>query len=81
VFYIDVGKLEQDVANVAIVFSSVCTKYFIYFRRIFHMFHLDVAYKCILQAYVSSVSVISYVCCKCFIWILYMFCNGYTHVF
>jgi hypothetical protein len=40
-------------------------------------FHLDVtkvdldcAYTCMLHAYVSSVS---YVCCKCFIWMSHMF--------
>ena len=44
---------------------------------------LYVAYTCMLQVYVSSVSGVSYVCCKCFIWILHMFCNGYhaIHVF
>jgi hypothetical protein len=34
---------------------------------------LDVAYTCMLQAYVSSVLGISYVCCKCFIWMLQVF--------
>jgi hypothetical protein len=38
---------------------------------------LDVAYTCILQAYVSSFSGVSYVCYKCFIWMLHTFCNGY----
>ena len=72
-FYIDVAKVDQDVAHVAIVFSSVCSKYFICFRRMLQVFHLnvakvnlDVAYICMLQAYVSSVSDVSEVCCKCF---------------
>jgi hypothetical protein len=67
------------------MFSSVCPKCFIYFRRILQVFHLDVAkvyldvaYTCMLQACVSCVS---YVCCKCFIWILHMFCSGYKRVF
>jgi hypothetical protein len=41
---------------------------------------LDVAYTCILQAYVSSVSGVSYVCCKCFIWMLHIFAMA-THMF
>jgi hypothetical protein len=88
VFYINVAKEDWDVAHVAMVFSSVCPKCFIFFRRTLQVFHLDVAkvdpdvaYTCMLQAYVSSVSDVSYVCCKCFVWMLYMFCNGYKHVF
>ena len=44
---------------------------------------LYVAYTCMLQVYVSSISGVLYVCCKYFIWILHIFCNGYsaTHVF
>ena len=41
---------------------------------------LDVAYTCMLQAYVLSVSGVSYVCYKCFIWMLHMFAIA-THVF
>jgi hypothetical protein len=41
---------------------------------------LDAANTCMLQGYVSSVLVVSYVRCKCFIWILYMFAMA-THVF
>ena len=33
---------------------------------------LDVAYTYMLQAYVSSVSGVLYVCCKCFFWMLHM---------
>jgi hypothetical protein len=88
VFYINVAKEDRDVAHVAMVFSSVCPKYFILFRRILQVFHLDVAkvdpdiaYTCMLQAYVSSVSDVSYVCYKYFIWMLHIFCNGYRCVF
>jgi hypothetical protein len=59
-------------------------KCFSYFRCMFQVFHLnvakvdmDVAYTCMLQKYVSSVS---YVCCKCFIRILHVFYNSYTRV-
>jgi hypothetical protein len=57
-------------------------------RRMLQVFYLDVAkidldvaYTCKLQVYVSSVSDVSYECCKCFFRTLYMFCNGYTRVF
>jgi hypothetical protein len=76
VFYIDVAKVDRDVAHVAMVFSSVCPNCFICFRCMLQVFHLDVtkvdldvAYICMLQAYVSNVS---YICC---------FCNGYKRVF
>jgi hypothetical protein len=72
VFCINVAKAYQDVAYVAIVFSSVCPQYFIYFRRMLQVFYLDVAkvelhvaYTCMLQVYISSVSSILgvlYVC-------------------
>jgi hypothetical protein len=39
---------------------------------------LDVAYTCILQAYVSNVADVSYVYCKCFIWVLHMFAMLHT---
>jgi hypothetical protein len=74
VFYIDVVKVDRDVAHVAMVFSSVCPKYFICFRCMLQVFYLDVAkvdldvaYTCMLQAYDLSVSDVSIICCKCFI--------------
>jgi hypothetical protein len=87
-FYIDVAKVDRDVAHVAMVFLSVCPKCFIYFKHMLQVFHLDVAkvdldiaYACMLQTYVSNISGVSYVCCKCFIWMLHMFCNSYIHFF
>jgi hypothetical protein len=48
------------------------------------MFHLDVAkvdldvaYTCMLQAYVLSVTCVSYVCFNCFIWMLHMFAMAF----
>jgi hypothetical protein len=74
VFYIDVATIDWDVAHVAMVFSSICSKYFICFKRMLQVFHLDVAkvdldvaYTCMLQVYVSSVLGVSYICCKSFI--------------
>jgi hypothetical protein len=62
VAYIDVTKVDRDVAHVIIVFSSICLKCFICFRRILQVFHLniakvdlDVAYTCMFRAYVTSV--------------------------
>jgi hypothetical protein len=81
VFYIDIAKVDRYIAHVAMVFSSVYLKCFIYFRRMLKVFHLDVAYTCMLQAYISSVSDVLYVCYKCFTWMLYIFCNGYKCVF
>jgi hypothetical protein len=43
VFYIDITKVDRDVAHVAMVFSSVCPKCFICFRRVLQVFHLDFA--------------------------------------
>jgi hypothetical protein len=74
VFYIDVAKIDQNVARVATVFQVYVLNVSSIFRCILQVFYLDVAkvdlnvvYTCILQAYVSSVSGVSYVCCKDFI--------------
>jgi hypothetical protein len=64
VFHIDVTKVDRDVVHVATVFLSVCSKCFICFKRMLQLFYLDVTYTCMLQANVSSVLSISYVCCK-----------------
>jgi hypothetical protein len=72
VFYINVAKIYQDVA---MVFQVYVPNVLLYFQMYVARVDIDVAYTCMLQAYVSSVS---YVCCKCFIWMLHMFCNGYT---
>jgi hypothetical protein len=45
VFYIDVAKVDWDVAHVAMaihVCFNVCCKCFICFRRMLQVFHLDV---------------------------------------
>jgi hypothetical protein len=48
--------------------ASLYFKFFRCFRRTFQVFYLDVAYVSLaLQAYISSVSFVSYLCCKCFI--------------
>ena len=39
---------------------------------------MDVAYTCMLQAYISSVS---YVCCKCLIWMLHTFAMAFKCFF
>jgi hypothetical protein len=45
-----------------------CSKYFSCFKHMLQVFYLDVAY-------------VSHIYCRCFIWILHMFCNGYTRAF
>jgi hypothetical protein len=72
VFYIDIVEVDREVAHIAMVFSSIYPKCFVCFRCMLQVFHLDVAkvdldvtYTCMLQVYVSSVSVVLYVCCKC----------------
>jgi hypothetical protein len=67
--------------------ARVCSNFFIYFRRMLQLSYLDVAkvdlyvaYISMLPAYVSSVSGVSYICCKCFMWTLHMFAMA-THVF
>ena len=87
-FHMDIAKVDQDVAHVAMAIHAYCKSLFknisFVFRRMLQVFYLhvvkvdlDVSYPCMLQVYISSVS---YVCCKCFIWMLHMFAMA-THVF
>jgi hypothetical protein len=79
--YIDVAKVDWDVADVVMAIH-IC------FKCIFQMFYLDiakvylnVAYTCMLQAYVSSVFrcfirmfvCVSSGCCICLQWFLNVF--------
>jgi hypothetical protein len=58
--------------------ANVCFKCFSCFIRTLQMFHLNVVYVCngytrvflTFHKYVASVSTVSDVCCKCFIWML-----------
>jgi hypothetical protein len=59
VLYIDVAKVDRDIAHVVMVIH-VCFKCFICSRRLLQVFYLnvakvvlDVVYTCMLQAYVS----------------------------
>jgi hypothetical protein len=84
-----VVKVDRDVAHVAMathVCSSVRSKCFICFRCMLEVFYLnvakvdlDVAYTCMLQAYVFK-CFRCFIHCKCFIWVLHMFAMP-THVF
>jgi hypothetical protein len=78
---IDIAKVDQNVEHVAMTIHI----FFKCLRCMFQVFLLDaakvdlnVAYTFMLQSYVSSDS---YIYCKCFIWMLHMFYNGYTCVF
>jgi hypothetical protein len=84
VFYIDVAKVDRDVAHVAVVItyvSSVCSKCFIYFRRMLRVFYLDVA-NVDLDLYIyASVSSVFIRRLQVFSSGSYSVCNGYTRVF
>ena len=81
VLYIDVAKVDRDVAHVGMAIH-VCFKcmfqIFHLSRRMLQVFYLDVAkvdldvaYTYMLQAYVSSVfRCFIRMFCKCFIWML-----------
>jgi hypothetical protein len=97
VFYMDVAKyirmlhilpvFQRHVASVSEACSSVCSKYFICFRRMLQAFWYGccTCFTHMLQEYVRNVSVVSVLCCnkcchivscKCFISMLHMF---HTH--
>ena len=72
VFYTGVAKVDQDIAYV-VMLGQVCCK------RLSPMFHhfSSVRCKCV---YLNG-AYVSHICCKCFIWMLHMFCNGFSRVF
>ena len=89
VFHLDVAKVYLRCCiccndNIRMLQAYVF-KCFICIFQVFHLdvtkVDLDVANARMSQEYVLSVSGVSYVCCTCFIWMLHMFCNGYTHMF
>jgi hypothetical protein len=73
--------------KVAVVVYVCCNSIFQMFQ-LFHLdvacFHLDIAYVAMathmLQVYVPNVSPLSYVRCKCSMWMLYMLQWLYTYV-
>jgi hypothetical protein len=72
VFHVDVAKVDRDVAYVAMAIHVYC-------ERLFQMFHL------FFQTYVANmfyldVTYVSHICCKCFIWMSHMLCNGFSSV-
>jgi hypothetical protein len=79
VFYIDIAKVDRGVPHVAMTKYACCTpmfKCFRCFRRMLQMFHRDVLKVDLgvhmlqwLYTYISSVSSVSDIYCKCFIWI------------
>ena len=85
--YIDVAKVDRDVAHVVMAIH-VCFKCMF---QIFHLFQtnvasvlsrcckssLDVAYTCILQAHVSSVFRVLYVCSRVFHLNVAYVCNDF----
>jgi hypothetical protein len=77
----DVAKVDRDVANVAMA-MHVCFKCMFQMFYLYQMYVVSVFIR-MLQKYIwmlhihtccnNMFSVVSYVCCKCFIWMLYMF--------
>jgi hypothetical protein len=64
VFHVDVAKLDRDVAYVA----SVCSKCFICFRRMLHVFYLGVMFHTLCcKCFIRMLHMFSHICCKCFI--------------
>jgi hypothetical protein len=59
-----------------------CSYYFRCFRRMLHMFYLGITYvsRICLEVFHLDIVYASHICCKCFVWMLHMFCNGYTRV-
>jgi hypothetical protein len=71
-----------DVAYVAMAIH-VCCKCIVFecFSCFKRMLHVCLFGCCIcLEVFHPDVAYVSHIYCKCFIWILHMFCNGYTHV-
>jgi hypothetical protein len=64
----NVVKVDRDVAYVAIVVHVYC-------KILFIMFHLF--FRRMLQVCLSRYCICFTQCCKCFIWMLLMFCNGF----
>ena len=60
----DVAKVDRGVAYVAMVVHVCC-------KRLFLMFYLF--FRRMLQVCLFDVAYVSYMYCKCFIWILHMF--------
>ena len=74
VFYINVAKVDQDVAQVAIDIH-VCFKCMLQMFHLFHTYVASVSFGCCI--YIQVFQVFSYVCCMCFILMFVMA----THVF
>jgi hypothetical protein len=56
VFYIDVVKVDRNVANLTMVFQVYVPNVSFVFRCMLQVSYLDVVYTCMSQSYASSVS-------------------------
>jgi hypothetical protein len=65
VLHMDVAKVDQNVAYVAMVVHVCC-------KRLFPMFHLFFPDVCCKSVYLN-VAYVLHICCKYFIWMLRMF--------
>jgi hypothetical protein len=87
VFQMDVVKVDWDVAYVAMVVHACCKGMFSMFYLCFQTYAASVLSGCCicftqkLQVFHLDVAYVSHIYCKCFIWMLHIFCNGCTSVF
>jgi hypothetical protein len=65
VFHVDIAKVDRDIAYVVIAIHVCCKRVF----QIFHLFFRRMLQMCLFRCCI---------CCKCFIWMLHMFCNGFS---
>jgi hypothetical protein len=72
-FQVDVTKVHEDVAYVAMVIHVCCKLFFPNFSVVFP----DVYCQCIYL----NVAHVSYICCMCFIWMLHIFLQCYFQAF
>jgi hypothetical protein len=74
VFYMDVAKVDRDVAHVATVIHVCCKRLF----QRFHLFFSNICCKCVYL----DVAYVSHISCKCiFFSMLHIFCNGFFKCF
>jgi hypothetical protein len=84
-FYIDVAKVDRDVAHVAMVIH-VCFKCMFQMFYLFQMYVASILFRCCKSRpgcciYMQVFQVFSYVCCKCFIWMFAMAIDVFSSFF
>jgi hypothetical protein len=78
VFYMDVAKVDRDVTYAAVAIHVYCKSLFQMFHLFFQTYVVCLSGCC--KCVYLSVTYVSHIYCKCFIWKLYMFFNGFPSV-